>query len=99
MDTSSEKYRLIKKPGVVIYEEAMALQDAAYGSRWEAAGQAEGDLKYDVQLLVDSKMTVGQWTKWDSKDNSQWLQSIVSVWSLCVGFQHMYCITTSQVLM
>jgi hypothetical protein len=63
MDTRSEKYRLIKKPGVVIYEEAMALQDAAYGSRWEAAGQAEGDLKYDVQLLVDSKMTVGQWTK------------------------------------
>jgi hypothetical protein len=89
MDTSSEKYRLIKKSEMVIYEEAMTLQDAAYDSRWEVVRQAEGDLKYDVRLLVDSRMTVGQWMKWNSKANSQWLQSIVSVWSICVGFQHM----------
>jgi hypothetical protein len=67
MNTSSEKYRLIKKPEVVIYEEAMTLQDAAYDSRWEVASQAEDDLKYDVQLLVNSRATVGQWMKRNSK--------------------------------
>jgi hypothetical protein len=70
MDTISEQCRLINRPEAVIYGEAVTLQDASYDSRWEVASQAEDDLKYDVQL-VDSRVIVGQWTKRNSKTNSQ----------------------------